>query len=35
MHVGRSLIAERTDLRDEAGTLVGQTTQTQAVLTAG
>ncbi|MET9528505.1 PaaI family thioesterase [Streptomyces coeruleorubidus] len=34
-HVGRSHIAVRTDLRDEDGTLVGQTTQTQAVLTAG
>lgn len=35
MHVGRSHIAVRTDPRDENGTLVGQTTQTQAVLTAG
>ncbi|MFF7308225.1 hotdog fold thioesterase [Streptomyces sp. NPDC008137] len=35
VHVGRSLIAVRTDLYDEDGTLVGQTTQTQAVLTAG
>ncbi|CAL9287614.1 PaaI family thioesterase [Streptomyces sp. SudanB52_2052] len=33
VHVGRSFIAVRTDLRDENGTLVGQTTQTQAVLT--
>ncbi|MET9813253.1 PaaI family thioesterase [Streptomyces sp. NPDC006355] len=32
VHVGRSFIAVRTDLRDESGTLVGQTTQTQAVL---
>lgn len=35
VHVGRSSIAVRTDLYDEDGTLVGQTTQTQAVLTAG
>lgn len=35
VHVGRSSIAVRTDLHDEDGTLVGQTTQTQAVLTAG
>ncbi|MBR8638736.1 PaaI family thioesterase [Streptomyces tuirus] len=35
VHVGRSFVAVRTDLRDEDGTLVGQTTQTQAVLTAG
>lgn len=35
VHVGRSFIAVRTDLHDEDGTLVGQTTQTQAVLTAG
>ncbi|WP_030246049.1 PaaI family thioesterase [Streptomyces sp. NRRL S-455] len=35
VHVGRSYVAVRTDLRDEDGTLVCQTTQTQAVLTAG
>ncbi|MEU2537408.1 PaaI family thioesterase [Streptomyces iakyrus] len=35
VHVGRSYVAVRTDLRDEDGTLVGQTTQTQAVRTAG
>ncbi|CAM5438090.1 PaaI family thioesterase [Streptomyces purpurascens] len=35
VHVGRSFIAVRTDLHDEDGTLVGQTTQTQAVLAAG
>ncbi|MEU4485137.1 PaaI family thioesterase [Streptomyces purpurascens] len=34
VHVGRSFIAVRTDLHDEDGTLVGQTTQTQAVLAA-
>lgn len=34
VHVGRSCIAVRTDLRDAGGTLVGQTTQTQAVLPA-
>ncbi|MFF5985206.1 PaaI family thioesterase [Streptomyces olindensis] len=33
VHVGRSFVAVRTDLRAEDGTLVGQTTQTQAVLT--
>jgi 1,4-dihydroxy-2-naphthoyl-CoA hydrolase len=32
LHVGRSFIAVRTDLADDAGRLVGQTTQTQAVL---
>ncbi|MFI7016420.1 PaaI family thioesterase [Streptomyces sp. NPDC050164] len=35
VHVGRSFIAVRTDLHDEDGTLVGQTAQTQAVLTDG
>ncbi|MEU1851346.1 PaaI family thioesterase [Streptomyces sp. NPDC019990] len=35
LHVGRSFITVRTDLRDEDGVPVGQTTQTQAVLTAG
>jgi uncharacterized protein (TIGR00369 family) len=34
VHAGRSYIAVRTDLHDEDGTLVGQTTQTQAVRTA-
>ncbi|MGI5429800.1 PaaI family thioesterase [Streptomyces sp. CA-179760] len=34
VHVGRSFLAVRTDLYDEEGTLAGQTTQTQAVLTA-
>jgi 1,4-dihydroxy-2-naphthoyl-CoA hydrolase len=33
LHTGRSFIAVRTDLTDDAGRLVGQTTQTQAVLT--
>jgi 1,4-dihydroxy-2-naphthoyl-CoA hydrolase len=32
LHAGRSFIAVRTDLTDDAGRLVGQTTQTQAVL---
>ncbi len=32
LHVGRSFITVRTDLADDAGRLVGQTTQTQAVL---
>ncbi|GAB2850449.1 PaaI family thioesterase [Streptomyces deserti] len=35
VHVGRSFVAVRTDLYDDTGALVGQTTQTQAVLTAG
>ncbi|WDV55693.1 PaaI family thioesterase [Streptomyces coeruleorubidus] len=35
VHVGRSSIAVRTDLHDEDGPLVGQTTKTQAVLTTG
>ncbi|MDN0198461.1 PaaI family thioesterase [Streptomyces sp. S.PNR 29] len=35
VHVGRSFVAVRTDLYDEDGGLVGQTTQTQAVLAAG
>ena len=32
LHTGRSFIAVQTDLTDDAGRLVGQTTQTQAVL---
>ncbi len=32
LHVGRSFIVVRTDLTDDAGRAVGQTTQTQAVL---
>src|SRR5690242_20872825 len=32
LHVGRSTIAVSTELHDEAGRLVAQTTQTQAVL---
>jgi 1,4-dihydroxy-2-naphthoyl-CoA hydrolase len=32
LHAGRSFIVVRTDLTDDAGRLVGQTTQTQAVL---
>jgi 1,4-dihydroxy-2-naphthoyl-CoA hydrolase len=32
-HVGRSFIVVRTDLTDDQDRLVGQTTQTQAVLT--
>jgi 1,4-dihydroxy-2-naphthoyl-CoA hydrolase len=32
LHAGRSFIAVRTELTDDAGRLVGQTTQTQAVL---
>jgi 1,4-dihydroxy-2-naphthoyl-CoA hydrolase len=32
LHLGRSFIAVRTELTDDAGRLVGQTTQTQAVL---
>lgn len=32
LHVGRSFIGVRTDLTDDAGRPVGQTTQTQAVL---
>jgi uncharacterized protein (TIGR00369 family) len=32
LHVGRSTIAVTTELRDEAGRVVAQTTQTQAVL---
>jgi 1,4-dihydroxy-2-naphthoyl-CoA hydrolase len=34
LHVGRSFITVRTDLADDAGRLVAQTTQTQAVLLA-
>jgi 1,4-dihydroxy-2-naphthoyl-CoA hydrolase len=33
LHTGRSFIAVRTELTDDAGRLIGQTTQTQAVLT--
>ena len=33
LHVGRSFIVVRTALTDDAGRAVGQTTQTQAVLT--
>lgn len=33
LHVGRSFIAVRTELTDDEGRLVGQTTQTQAVIT--
>jgi 1,4-dihydroxy-2-naphthoyl-CoA hydrolase len=33
MHVGRSFIVVRTDLTDDQDRSVGQTTQTQAVLT--
>lgn len=32
LHKGRSFIVVQTDLTDDAGKLVGQTTQTQAVL---
>jgi 1,4-dihydroxy-2-naphthoyl-CoA hydrolase len=32
LHVGRSFIAVRTELTDDEGRLVGQTTQTQAVI---
>lgn len=32
LHAGRSFIVVQTDLTDDAGKLVGQTTQTQAVL---
>ena len=32
LHVGRSFIVVRTELTDDDGRLVGQTTQTQAVL---
>jgi 1,4-dihydroxy-2-naphthoyl-CoA hydrolase len=32
LHAGRSFVAVRTELTDDAGRLVGQTTQTQAVL---
>jgi 1,4-dihydroxy-2-naphthoyl-CoA hydrolase len=32
LHAGRSFIAVRTELTDDTGRLVGQTTQTQAVL---
>ena len=32
LHVGRTTIAVRTDLRDDHGRLVAQVTQTQAVL---
>ncbi len=33
LHVGRTVIAVQTAIRDEAGKLVAQVTQTQAVLT--
>jgi 1,4-dihydroxy-2-naphthoyl-CoA hydrolase len=33
LHVGRSFIVVRTDLADDQGRPVGQTTQTQAVIT--
>ena len=33
LHVGRSFIVVQTDLEDDRGRRVGQTTQTQAVLT--
>ena len=32
LHAGRSFVAVRTELTDDAGRLIGQTTQTQAVL---
>ncbi|MGH7860336.1 MAG: PaaI family thioesterase [Candidatus Binatia bacterium] len=32
LHVGRTTIVVQTDLRDDAGKLVAQTTQTQAVI---
>lgn len=35
LHVGRTTIVVQTDLRDAEGRLVGQTTQTQAVVPAG
>jgi uncharacterized protein (TIGR00369 family) len=35
LHVGRSSIAVSTELRDDAGRLVAQTTQSQAVLASG
>lgn len=34
LHTGRKVIAVQTDLRDDAGKLVAQVTQTQAVLAA-
>ncbi|MGO4759657.1 PaaI family thioesterase, partial [Streptomyces sp. 2MCAF27] len=34
LHVGGTLIVVQTDLRDDKDRLVGQTTQTQIVLTA-
>lgn len=34
LHSGRSTIVVQTDLRDDAGRLIAQTTQTQAVLAA-
>lgn len=33
LHVGRSFIVVQTDLADDSGRAVGQTTQTQAVIT--
>ncbi|WP_279579970.1 hypothetical protein [Fodinicola feengrottensis] len=35
LHVGRSTIVAQTNLTDDQGRLVAQTTQTQAVLPAG
>ncbi|WP_416969493.1 PaaI family thioesterase [Streptomyces sp. 4F14] len=35
LHVGGTLIVVQTELRDDAGTLVGQTTQTQIVRRPG
>ncbi len=35
LHTGRSVIAVRTDLFDDAGQLAGQVTQSQAVLAPG
>lgn len=32
LHVGRNFIVVQTDLRDDQGRMVGQVTQTQAVL---
>ena len=35
LHVGRSVIVVQTDLKDERGRLIAQTTQAQAVLAGG
>ena len=35
LHIGRTTIVVQTDLRDAEGRLVGQTTQTQAVIGGG